>query len=203
MYIDLEKIKKKAPHAMSMGDYAKSLRKDEPTIILRDYNEPMSPPFKQKDVQVLDLETEKRPKNVRLPYGSRPDVSGYDVWNAIVVALGPGNYCLHMSDSSYTGYDIWELYEYLKNFDSTNMEVWCEETFDCDDFAQAVQGSANRFFKGIPLGTLWYGDKAGTWGHAVNIYYSYTHRKAFLIEPQNDTFYEFNQDEWVPWVVMI
>ncbi len=108
-----------------------------------------------------------------------------------------------MSDGSYTGYTIWELREYLLNFDSTNLQVWISEIFDCDDFSQVVEGNTNMFFKGIPLGTLWYGAKDGSWGHSVNIFYSYEQDKVYLIEPQNDVFYEFNQNSWVPWVVML
>jgi hypothetical protein len=55
----------------------------------------------------------------------------------------------------------------MRNFDPINLRVWIAETFDCDDFAQVLEGKVNGFFPGIALGTLWYGDKAGTWGHAI------------------------------------
>lgn len=200
MYLDIEDLKKKAPQTMTVENFAKSLRPDEPTVVLRNYNEPTSAPWQQAGVEIIDVEKAGSP---RLPYGLRPNVPGINVYNAIKKALGPGGYQVFMSDGSYTGYGILELSEYLVNFDSTNLEVWTEEIFDCDDFAQAVQGSTNRFFKGIPLGTLWYGDKAGTWGHAVNIFYSYEKDKVYLIEPQNDVFYEFDQKNWVAWVVML
>jgi hypothetical protein len=204
MYIDIDEVKKIAPDAMSVTEYAKTLRPDQPTIVLRDYNEPTTPPFLEKNVKILEIEKEKEAlKEVKLPYGVQPNVPAANVINAIKTALGPGGWQLWISDGSYTGYTIDELYLWLKNFDDTDLNVWIAEVFDCDDFAQSIQGAANKFFKGIALGTLWYGDKAGTWGHAVNIFYSYTHNKAFLLEPQNDTFYEFNQKDWAAWLVVI
>lgn len=204
MYIDIGDVKKIAPNALSAREYARTLRPDQPTIVLRDYNEPTAPPCSEKGVKVLDIKKEKASsEGVELAYGVKPNVPGSNVINAVVAALGPGSWQLWISDGSYTGYTITELYEWLQNFDDTNLHVYIAEVFDCDDFAQAVQGAANKFFKGIPLGTLWYGDKAGTWGHAVNIFYSYTHNRAFLLEPQNDTFYEFNQKAWEPWLVVL
>jgi hypothetical protein len=61
----------------------------------------------------------------------------------------------------------------------------------------------NGFFPGIAFGTIWYGDKAGKWGHAVNIFYDYSGKKTWLIEPQNDTFYNFDKTNWNAWVVML
>lgn len=202
MYLDIEDLKKKAPNAMTVQDFVTSLKPDEPTVVLRNYNEPTTPPFLESGVKVLDVIKEIKP-NPKLGFGTKPNVPGTNVYNAIKKALGSGNYIVYMSDGSYTGYTIGELYEYLKNFDSTNLQVWIPEIFDCDDFAQVVQGNTNLFFKGIPLGTLWYGDKAGKWGHAVNIFYSYEQDKIYLIEPQNDVFYEFDQQNWVAWVVML
>lgn len=203
MYIDIEKLRNKVPGAMSAQEYVKKLSKDEPTVILRNYDEPTSPPYKQNGVKTLDIANEKHSKDVREPYGGRPSIPGETVFDAIVTALGPGGYQVFMSDSSYTHYDIYELYEYLVNFDSTNLETWIAEVHDCDDFAEAVNGSANRFLKGIPLGVLWYGDKAGTWGHAVNIFYCGYNQQVFLLEPQADQFYHFDQENWNPWVVMM
>ena len=204
VYIELDEVKKVAPNALNAREYAKTLRVDQPTIVLRDYNEPTTPPFLEKGIKVFDIEKEKASaKEVKLAYGVKPNVPAQNVINAIKAALGPGGWQLWISDGSYTGYTINELYEWLKNFDDTSLQVWIAEVFDCDDFAQAVQGAANKFFKGIALGTLWYGDKAGTWGHAVNIFYSYTHNKAFLLEPQSDTFYEFDQKDWAPWLVVL
>ena len=117
---------------------------------------------------------------------------------------GPGGYCLHIADGSYTYYSIWELKEFMQNFDNTNLRVWIAETFDCDDFSQVLQGHVNCFFPGIAFGTIWYGPiKPEGWGHSVNIYYCDTQKKVYLVEPQNDTFYEFNKKKWKAWMVVM
>lgn len=204
MYLDIEELKKFMPHTMSIADYASALRADEPTVILRNYNEPTSPPHLENGVRIFDFAKMPRPSSdIANAYGTKPNVPASNVINAIKAALGAGSYALHISDGSYTGYSIWELQEYMKNFDSTNLRVWVAETFDCDDFAQVLQGNVNGFFPGIAFGTIWYGPKDNSWGHAVNIYYSYSDNKVYLVEPQNDTFYEFDATKWNAWVVML
>jgi len=204
MYLKIDELKKHVPNTVSMEEYVTSLKKDEPTIIFRDYNEPTTPPCLENGIKIFDIEKNPRPiDDIRNAYGTKQNVPGINVVNAIKTALGSGGYALHISDGSYTGYSIWEVQEFMRNFDPTNLRVWIAETFDCDDFAQVLQGSLNGFFSGIALGTLWYGDKAGTWGHAVNIFYDYASNKVWLVEPQNDVFYEFDKNKWVAWVVMI
>jgi hypothetical protein len=44
MYIEIEDLKKHVSNTVSMEEYVKSLKKDEPTVILRNYNEPTTPP---------------------------------------------------------------------------------------------------------------------------------------------------------------
>jgi hypothetical protein len=200
MYLDIEDLKKKAPHAKSMEEFVQSLRQDEPTVIFRNYNEPATPPYLQSGVKIHEFKAEQKPS---LSFGTKPNVPGINVYNALIKALGSGGYAINISDSSYTGYTIWELQNFLSRFDSTDLQVWIPEVFDCDDFSQVLEGTANLFFKGIPLGTLWYGAKDGSWGHSVNIFYSFEYDKLFLIEPQTDVFYEFDQKNWVPWVVML
>lgn len=204
MYLSIEDLRKTAPNSVRMEEYVSSLRKDEPTIILRDYNEPQKPVFLESGAKVFDFKKNPRPvDDVSNAYGTRPNVPGINVINAIKAALGPGGWAFHVSDGSYTGYSIWELNEFIKNFDNTNLRVWIEETFDCDDFAQVLQGAVNGFFPGIAFGTIWYGPKDNSWGHAVNIFYSYSDNKVYLIEPQSDAFYSFDTKIWNPWVVMI
>ena len=204
MYLQLEDLKKLFPNTRTIEEHAKSLKADEPTVILRNYNEPTTPPCLEGNVKVFDFVKNPRPaQDVMNAYGTRPNVPGANVINAIVAALGPGGYALHISDGSYTAYSIWELQEFLRNFDSTNLRVWISETFDCDDFAQVLQGAVNGFFPGIAFGTIWYGAKNGAWGHAVNIFYDSAGNKAWLVEPQNDAFYEFDKANWNPWVVML
>jgi hypothetical protein len=160
----------------------------------------MEPPHNEQGVRIFDFDKQQRPE---LPYGTRPNIPGANVINAITNALGPGGYALHISDSSYTGYSLWELKEFMTNFDPTNLRVWIAEVFDCDDFSQVLEGAVNSFFLGIPFGIIWYGPKDNSWGHSVNIFYSYTDNKVYLVEPQNDTFYEFNKSLWNAYMVII
>ena len=206
MYMELEKLKESISTAQKMEDYVASLRTDEPTVILRDYNEPTTPPCLETDVKVFNFEKHPRPADdVGNAYGTKPNIPGINVVNAIKAALGSGSYCLHISDGSYTAYSIWELQEFMKNFDNTNLRVWIAEVFDCDDFSQVLQGHVNGFFPGIAFGPIWYGpkDPKQNWGHSVNIFYSCYDNKVYLVEPQNDVFYTFNKSIWVPWMVII
>jgi len=206
MYMELEELKKAVSKAQRIEDYASALREDEPTVILRDYNEPGVPPYLQAGVDIFDFDASPRPaEDVENAYGTRPNVPGINVVNAMKAALGPGGYALHISDSSYTGYSIWELNEFMRNFDNTNLRVWIAEVFDCDDFSQVLQGSVNGFFPGIAFGTIWYGPKNPpyNWGHSVNIFYSYTNNQVYLVEPQSDTFYLFDKSKWKAWMVII
>lgn len=206
MFMQIEELKKSISTSMKMEEYVASLKEDEPTVILRDYNEPTTPPCLESGVKVFDFEKNPRPlEDVTNAFGIKPNIPGINVVNAIKAALGPGNYALHISDGSYTGYSIWELQEYIKNFDNTNLRVWISEVFDCDDFSQVLQGSVNGFFQGIAFGTIWYGPKNPpyNWGHSVNIFYSYSDNKVYLVEPQNDSFYLFDKNKWNAWMVII
>lgn len=122
MYIALEELKKTFPTTASMEEYVKSLKKDEPTLVLRDYSEPTKPPCVLPGVEVFDFNKRPRPaEDIANAYGTKLNVPGINVINAIKAALGPGGYALHISDGSYTGYSLWELKEFLTNFDSTNL----------------------------------------------------------------------------------
>lgn len=206
MYMELKELKQIISCAVNMEEYVKSLKQDEPTVVLRDYNEPMSPPCFESGVKIFDFNNNSRPTDdLKNAYGTRPNVPGVNVVNAIKAALGSGSYCLHISDSSYTGYSIWELKEFMQNFDSTDFRVWIPEVFDCDDFSEVLQGNVSGFFPGIAFGTIWYGPKNPpyNWGHSVNIFYSYTDNKVYLVEPQADVFYSFDQNNWQTWMVII
>lgn len=205
MYMEIEELKKSISTVQKMEEYAASLREDAPTIILRDYTEPTTPPCLESDVEIFDFEKNPRPiEDITNAYGTKPNVPGINVVNAIKTALGPGGYAIHISDGSYTGYSVWELREFMKNFDKTNLRVWIPQVFDCDDFSQVLQGNVNSFFPGIAFGTIWYGPKKPPWwGHSVNIFYSYANNKVYLIEPQNDMFYSFNKTKWKAWMVIL
>jgi hypothetical protein len=188
-----------------MEEYVGTLSEDEPTVILRDYDEPTASPCLESGVEIFDFDKKPRPpEDVANAYGTKSNITGITVVNAIKAALGSGGYALHIADGSYTAYSIWELQEFIKNFDNTNLRVWIAEVFDCDDFSQVLQGHVNGFFPGIAFGTIWYGPKKPPWwGHSVNIFYSYTDRKVYLVEPQNNTFYTFNRDKWKAWMVIM
>lgn len=206
MYLDINELRKQAPNSSSIFDCAASLREDEPTIVLSNYEEPATPPCLDDGVKRFDFEKNPRPKeDVTTAYATKPNVPGINVINAVRSALDPGKYCHHISDGSYTGYSIWELQEFLKNFDNTNLRVWVAETFDCDDFAQFLQGKVNEFFPGIAFGTIWYGPKNPpyNWGHSVNIFYCYHQNKVYLVEPQNNIFYEFDKNKWAAWMAIL
>ncbi len=206
MYMEIDELRKIVSKAESIEDFVDSLSKDEPTVILRDYNEPMSPPCLEEGVNLFDFEKHPRPADdVANAYGTKPNIPGINVVNAIKSALGTGGYQLHISDGSYTGYSIWELKEFMKNFDNTNLRVWIQEVFDCDDFSQVLQGNVNAFFPGIAFGTIWYGPNKPKpdWGHSVNIFYSYSDNKVYLVEPQNDSFYLFDKKKWKAWMVIM
>lgn len=206
MSMKIKDLKNTLPGAKTMEEYASTLHKDEPTLILRDYKDPTKPPCFEEGVKIFDFEKKPRPKeDFESAYGTKPNVPGINVVNAINAALGSGGYAIHISDSSYTGYSIWELKEFMKNFDNTDLRVWIPQVFDCDDFSQVLQGNVNGFFPGIAFGTVWYGPKNPpfNWGHSVNIFYSYTDNKIYLVEPQNDVFYSFNQTLWKAWMVIL
>ncbi|GEM_PF-1490844 len=206
MYMELEELQKSIPAAQRIEDYVDTLRDDQPTVILRDYNEPTDPPHLDKSVEIFDFEKNPRPvDDVANAFGTKPNIPGINVINAIKAALGPGSWQFHVSDGSYTGYSIWELKQFMTNFDSTDLRVWIAEVFDCDDFSQVLQGNVNLFFPGIAFGTIWYGPKNPpfNWGHSVNIFYSFTDNKVYLVEPQTDAFYLFNKKLWKPWMVIM
>lgn len=206
MFMTMQEAKEVAPRTQSMGDYASSLPEDELTLILRDYNEPTTPPYLDSDAEVYDFEQNPRPKeDIAAAYGIKPNVPATNVINAIKAAIGPGGYALHISDGSYTGYSIWEVNEYIRNFESSNLIPYVPEAFDCDDFSQCLQGTLNRAFPGIALGTIWYGPKNPpyNWGHSVNIFYSYSNNRIYLIEPQNDAFFAFDKNKWRAWMIIM
>ena len=207
MYIKIEDLKEKFPNTISLQEYATSEKTryvDSPYIILRNYNEPTTPPYLES--KVFDFkEHNYSPHKLANSFGTKPNVPGINVINAIIAALGSGDYKLHISDGSYTGDSIFEIKEFMKNFDNTDLKVWIPEVFDCDDFSEVLQGNINGFFPGISFGTIWYGpkDPPFNWGHSVNIFYDYESNKVWLVEPQNDVFYEFNKEKWKAWMVIL
>ncbi|UCH88723.1 MAG: hypothetical protein JSV49_10805 [Thermoplasmata archaeon] len=205
-YMEYDEVKKLYPTVQTIEDYTQALEEKEPTVIMRDYDEPTSPPFLEGKVEIFDFKKDKRPdEDVKRAYGTKGNIPGIDVLNAIREFIGAGGYCIHIADSSYTDYSIWEVREFIKNFDNTNLRVWMPETFDCDDFSQVLQGNINGFFPGIAFGTIWYGPRNPPpyWGHSVNLFYHHKEKAVYLVEPQSNTFYKFNKDIWKPWMIIL
>lgn len=202
----IKDLKKEVKHTVSMQDYVDMLREDEPTVVLRNFRGPTAPPCLDKEVERFDFVKSPRPvEDLEAAFGTKKNIPVGNIVNALRKALGPGGFCLHISDKNYTAYSLWELKEFLRNFEHTDLKVWIRETFDCDDFSQVLQGNVNGFFPGIPFGTIWYGPRnpLEKWGHSVNIFYCDHQDKIYLVEPQNDMFYKFNKKLWKPWMVIL
>jgi len=206
--LKISDLKKITPNSVTLSEQIATLKKDSPTIILRSFPTPKTLPNLEPGVEVYD-EFPKTPPPTdiqpKLAYGTRPNVPGNVVINAIIAALGGGNWALHISDGSFSGYSAYEVQQFITKFESTDLLPWIKETFDCDNFASVLNGAVQGFYKGIPFGILWYGPRNPpyNWGHAVNIFYDYLSKKVYCIEPQNDGFFNFNKTAWVPWMVLM
>lgn len=177
--------------------------KDEAaTIVFHDSKPPKMPPYKDEGTEIIDVPIAETPADeVDLAFGGRPNVPNKKVIDAIIRDIGPNGYDLHISDRSFTGYTMWEVWFFVKFLDKTNLIQYISEVFDCDDFAQVLQGSVNKTLKGVPFGTIWY---YGTgWGHAVNLGYCNKQDRIYLVEPQNDVFYSFNKAKWKAGMIII
>ena len=187
---------------VKLSDLIEKRKEEEAEVIFRDVSPPETPPYLENGTQLFDITTEPEPsEEVDRAFGGRPNVPAAYVVRAIRRDIGTTGYSLHISDRSYTGYSIWEVYNFVRYYDNTNHMRYIPEVFDCDDFAQVLQGNVNRVLRGIPLGTIWYYGK--NWGHAVNIGYCHRQDKIYLVEPQNDRFYRFNKVAWRAGMIII
>jgi hypothetical protein len=188
---------------VSLSDWVEGHAEEEVMITLRnDLPSPELPPYLEKGTEVFNFTDDPEPsEEVGLAYGGRPNVPVANIVRAIRRDIGTKGYALHISDGSYTGYSIWEVHKFVKYHDNTDLMTYISEVFDCDDFAQVLQGNVNRVLKGIPFGTIWYYGK--NWGHAVNIAYCHRLDRVYLVEPQNDKFYWFNKSAWRPGMIII
>jgi hypothetical protein len=105
-----------------------------------------------------------------------------------------------MSDGYYFLYSTREIEKVLSE-DLTDVQMWINTYFDCDDFSQVVAGAINQQLKGIPFGILWYRGP-GVY-HAVNCFYSKEEKKMKVVEPQTDRIYDFNKSKYCPMLVVI
>ena len=175
---------------------------EEVHVNFRDIKPPETPPYLEDGTELFDIEANPEPlEQVDRAFGGRPNVPASDVVKAIRNDIGTTGYSLHISDRSYTGYNIWEVWRFVRYHDSTDHMMYISEVFDCDDFAQVLQGNVNRVLRGIPFGTIWYYGRG--WGHAVNIGYCHIQKRIYLVEPQNDRFYRFNKSAWRAGMIII
>lgn len=129
-------------------------------------------------------------------------LSGSDLAKAIVRDFG--SVCsggkVFLSDGFYFLYNDTDVKKVLSE-DLTDLQMWINTYFDCDDFSQVVAGVVNQQLKGIPFGVLWF--KGPNIYHAVNCYYSRNQKKMKVVEPQTDGIYDFNKKVYCPMLVVI
>lgn len=162
---------------------------------------PKTLPHTHPNSKILDVGLPVNP-SVATPT-SRPTFDHNPIANAIREAVGvPAGlqdpmqqFSLHFADTKYVGYTMAEMKWWVKDIDKTDKYSYVSEFRDCDDYVSIMKGEVSKLAYGVPLGWIWYfGTTNGSnWGHAVNIFYDYLSDTAVLIEPQNDTFYEFDK----------
>jgi len=185
-----------------LSEWIKKHEENEAIVTFRDLTPPETPPYLETGTELFDITTDLEPSDeIDRAFGGRPNVPAANIVRAIRRDIGTTGYSLHISDKSYTGYSIWEVYRFVKYHDNTDHMSYISEVFDCDDFAQVLQGNVNRVLRGIPFGTIWY--YGSNWGHAVNIGYCHRQDKIYLVEPQNDKFYRFNKTAWRAGMIII
>jgi hypothetical protein len=112
-------------------------------------------------------------------------ISAEEVENIILKTFG-SDYAYHLlvSDSRYRLMTREQLIELLKN-DKTDQHTWIEEDWDCDNFAEVLDGNIDEltYPQGFAFGQLWF--FTNTFGHAINFAILDT-RELVLIEPQQD-----------------
>jgi hypothetical protein len=129
-------------------------------------------------------------------------LSGSTLASAIAADFGPtcSGGAIFLSDGFYFLYHDADIQKVLSE-DLTDLYMWINTYFDCDDFAQVVAGVLNCQLKGVPFGTLWF--KGPGIYHAVNCFYSWDQSKMKVLEPQTDAIYDFNKSVYCPMLVVI
>ncbi|MFC1507302.1 lectin MOA-related protein [Thermoproteota archaeon] len=129
-------------------------------------------------------------------------ITGSTLSNAIVRDFG--SVCsggkVYLSDGFYFLYSDSAVKKVIQE-DLTDLQMWINTYFDCDDFSQVVAGFMNDKLKGVPFGVLWF--KGKNYYHAVNCYYSQEQKKMKVVEPQNNAVYDFNKSKYCPMLVVI
>lgn len=133
---------------------------------------------------------------------SGPTMTGWELAKAIVRDFGQvcGGGAVFLSDGFYFLYPDAEISKVLSE-NLTDLQMWINTYFDCDDFSQVCAGVMNEQLKGVPFGVLWF-KGAGIY-HAVNCFYSMSQKKMKVVEPQTDGIYDFNKKKYCPMLVVI
>jgi len=159
-----------------------------------------------KEDEIASAEGTLEIESASVPGGSTtisgPTLSSGELIKAIQSDFGPvcSGGAVFLSDGFYFLYPDNEIVKVLSE-DLTDLQMWINTYFDCDDFAQVVAGVVNQNLKGIPFGTLWF--KGPGIYHAVNCFYSRNQRKMKVVEPQTDGIYDFNKTKYCPMLVVI
>lgn len=156
--------------------------------------------------EIVEAEGSATVESLSAPGGtvtiSGTSITGAELAKAIARDFGPA--CkgggIFLSDGMYFTYSDSDVRKILTE-DLTDLQLWINTYFDCDDFAQVVAGVVANQLKGIPFGTLWF-KGAGIY-HAVNCFYSRDDRKMKVVEPQTDGIYIFDKKTYCPMLVVI
>jgi hypothetical protein len=118
-------------------------------------------------------------------------ISGDEVESIILNTFGSDyQYHLLIADERYRLMKKDMLINLLKK-DKTDQYQWIEEDWDCDNFAEVLDGNIDEltYPKGYAFGQLWF--FTNTFGHAINFAILDT-KDIVLIEPQNDEIFTWN-----------
>jgi hypothetical protein len=151
---------------------------------------------KEGKVEIIKLKNKKfRPvvhpcfrrffRKVKLFLPKGEIVSSDEVVNIILSTFGRDyEYHLLVSDERYRLMTKEQLLNLLKQ-DKTDQYTWVEEDWDCDNFAEVLDGNIDEmtYPQGYAFGQLWF--FTNTFGHAINFAILDT-KELILIEPQND-----------------
>ena len=113
-----------------------------------------------------------------------------------------------ITDGKFRNYDIGNVRYFLNTqVHDLNSTLYIDEYFDCDDFAQVLEGRINFYYKGIAFGTFYYksADLEQKWTHAVNIFCQKKREKIefYLIDPITKEIFKYDRKKIAPLVVII
>jgi|GEM_PF-3355423 hypothetical protein len=172
--------------------------------------------FEDKKVKVI-LEEEVKVEFNALEIPEKPvwseikaEIKREEIINALKDLFEPLDYTWYYSitDETFRCYDIGNVRYFLNTkVDDLDSTLYINEYFDCDDFAQVLEGRVNFYYKGIAFGTFYYksADKTQKWTHAVNIFCEKKKRKIefYLIDPITKQIFKYDKKKISPVLVII